>query len=282
MPMNRQQHTICILVLIFFKLSRGHPELLGCQENMTTVKKRAAVSFTGGKDCHLAMERALTSGDYEIVCLVVFASKAHSSRAHPDTWKETQAKALGLPLQVYHVDKVDDCYKKGYAQAIITLHDKYKIDTLITGDIDYVGNATSNFMTDVCKLHVPHVTVWLPLWHAHREDLLREMMVERQFRMIFSCVKTPLDETWIGRTLDQDAVQEIKAMGTVDLSGENGEYHTMVVWSPSYQFPLKLVFDQSAAAGPAAQELTDLPFQNPAQRVWVCNPTAELRVDSLP
>ena len=278
-------------------------------------KKRAAVSFTGGKDCHLAMTRCCLfdkKNDYEIVCLVIFHPPSKKFRAHPIAWQEQQAAALGLPLALYCVEAItidnnntniitEPCYKQGYARAIRELHRDYSVDIIITGDIDYVGSVTTNFMTEVCETFVPHVSIELPLWQTKdRRALLLEMIEQRGFRIIFSCVKEPLDASWIGRRLDRNAIRDLEELD-IDMTGENGEYHTMVLNVPSlYAYPLKLIVMNAQKGEDDPVEKTDTeeerqqqPESSPPpmalelngqlgqkERWWVCHPDVTLKKDT--
>ena len=50
------------------------------------------------------------------------------------------------------------------------------------------------------------------------------------------------DEEWLGRELDIDCLKSLKALSDeyeIDLCGENGEYHTMVVDAPIFKEKLK-------------------------------------------
>jgi len=216
------------------------------------------------------MARCLQTKQYEIVCLAIFHITDKQFKAHPIQWQRAQARALGLPLCMYCVDPVDNCYKKGYARAIRQLKDEHEIDTIITGDIDYVGNSKTNFMSEVCETFVPDVTIHLPLWQEDRTGILQEMISQQQhdFHIIFSCVKEPLNATWIGRRLDQKAVEDLQRLD-IDLTGENGEYHTMVLHAPNlYKTPLKLVDLDSL-------ELKDQLGQK-NERWWVCSYATKL------
>ena len=229
---------------------------------------RAAVSFTGGKDCHLALYRA--SKEYKIVCLVVFHPKDKKFRAHPIEWQRTQAQALGLPLHMYCTDasSTGGCYRKAYAKAIRQLQHEHQIEALITGDIDLIGDAKSNFISDVCAEYVPEIQVVLPLWQQPRRILLEEM--SKTMEIIFSCVKSPFDSSWIGRRLlHPDDLQQFEA---IDLTGENGEYHTMVLYAPTmYKHRLKLVNLEVV-------ELTNQPGQLHDQQWYVCGPNTLLQM----
>lgn len=127
--------------------------------------------------------------------------------------------------------KID--YKAAYADAIRKVYQTYKIDALITGDINFVGNATSNFKQQVCKEHeCSGVKCLIPLWQQTCKALLKEMVLRHDMDIRMCCVKTPhLNESWIGRRIYAAAILELELKGQqgLDLTGENGEYHTMVV-----------------------------------------------------
>mmetsp|Transcript_18081 Transcript_18081/g.43759 ORF Transcript_18081/g.43759 Transcript_18081/m.43759 type:complete len:125 (+) Transcript_18081:51-425(+) len=61
--------------------------------------QRTAISFTGGKDCHLALHKA-RQAKLQVVCLAVFHPPGGppSFRAHRIKLQQAQAKAMNLPL----------------------------------------------------------------------------------------------------------------------------------------------------------------------------------------
>jgi diphthamide synthase (EF-2-diphthine--ammonia ligase) len=61
-------------------------------------KKKAMVSWTGGKDCALSLFITRQSG-FEISGLVTFITEGSNFRAHPLNVIEKQAEALNLPGQ---------------------------------------------------------------------------------------------------------------------------------------------------------------------------------------
>jgi len=63
---------------------------------MSVSSKRAAVLWTGGKDCNLALYEAQQAG-YEIVALVTFMMGNGKFKAHPIDVMRLQAEALGIP-----------------------------------------------------------------------------------------------------------------------------------------------------------------------------------------
>lgn len=102
--------------------------------------------------------------------------------------------------------------------------------------MDLVGTMKQNWIEE-CANEVGLYT-YLPLWQINREFCQSELSKEG-FKIIFTCVKSPwFDETWIGRTLDQEALAEMRDKVTshdLDLGGERGEYHTMCLDGPLYK-----------------------------------------------
>jgi uncharacterized protein (TIGR00290 family) len=78
---------------------------------------------------------------------------------------------------------------------------------------------------------------YAPLWEHDRATLLRELL-EAGFTTLISCVDTRwLDASWAGRILDRETIADLQAIrkrNGLDLCGENGEYHTLVVDGPMF------------------------------------------------
>jgi len=198
---------------------------------MLAVNKRAVVLWTGGKDCNLALYEAQLMG-YEIVCLVTFAMGNARFRAHPIAVMEKQAEALGIP---HAVISVNEPYKESYEEAILKVKNHYQIDTIFTGDIAEI-HGNSNWITERSK--PAGINVLLPLWHLDRQQLLNKI-IALNFKVIFSCVKEPwFTSHWLGKELTQKTVPElnlIHELKGLDICGEQGEYHTLVLDNALYK-----------------------------------------------
>ena len=152
--------------------------------------KKAAVSWTGGKDCNLALLKAWRNPAYRVTCLVVFCPPDARFRAHPLPLMRAQARLLSLPLRTieFSLDAAKD-YKKAYVNGIQNLKEEHGIEVIVTGDMDLVGSMQRNWIEE-CTESVPGVGVYLPLWKADRGTILNEL-VEYGFHVVFTCVKTP-------------------------------------------------------------------------------------------
>lgn len=198
---------------------------------MNVENKRAVVSWTGGKDCNLALLEAKKMG-YEIVSLITFAMGNARFRAHPISVMEMQSKALGIS---HAIVAVNEPYKESYEEAIMQIKNQYQVDTIVTGDIAEIHGNT-NWMTERSK--PAGVNVLLPLWHLDRQQILNKLFASG-FKIIFSCVKEPwFTSDWLGKELTQEVVTEltkIHELKGLDICGEQGEYHTLVLDGPLYK-----------------------------------------------
>jgi len=206
-----------------------------------------AISWTGGKDCNLALLHAYRDLTLDVRYLVVFRLSEKAFQAHPIPLMKAQAQSLGLELLFVDFPDGTTDYMKAYVDGIQRLTNEYDIQVISTGDMDLVGTMERNWMERCCE--AAGIRVHLPLWQMDREEVLNSMLDE-DFQIIFTCVKSPFfDRSWINRRLDRVAINQMRdiierglAQGQIDegikpldLCGERGEYHTMCIDGPLYK-----------------------------------------------
>ena len=196
-------------------------------------KPRAAVSWSGGKDCCLALLRAAETCDI-VAMVTMFGEDGARSRSHGlrPAVIEAQASRLGIPFHT------EECTWPTYTDRFVDLlghalaHD---ITHVIFGDI--MGDTHRAWNQRVCGQH--GLTPVMPLWGEPTRALAKEF-IARGGEARFVTVRPPqLDQSWLGRALDDDALVELEAIG-VDPCGEFGEYHTVVTNCPLFSSPLTL------------------------------------------
>ncbi|MEM3004240.1 MAG: diphthine--ammonia ligase, partial [Candidatus Bathyarchaeia archaeon] len=77
-----------------------------------------------------------------------------------------------------------------------------------------------------------------PLWGMDQMRLLREQVESGLEAMVVAVAALGLDQRWLGRTLDRDAVEELGRLHVrygLNPSGEGGEYETFVVDSELFR-----------------------------------------------
>lgn len=86
--------------------------------------------------------------------------------------------------------------------------------------------------------------VYSPLWRKDQEMLMRDMLDSGLLSMIVVVSAEGLDHRWLGRCIDERSLEELKDTSVrfgFNISGEGGEYETLVVDSPMHQRPLKII-----------------------------------------
>lgn len=192
--------------------------------------------WTGGKDSSLALVEAVRSG-YDVCCLATFAPPGAGFLAHPLSVIEAQAEALRLP---HYVLEVREPFEQGYETALTELGHSTGVDGVVTGDIAEV-DGQPNWIS--ARTRVIGMRAHAPLWELDRAALLRRL-IDAQFSTLVSCADTRwLDESWAGRFLDRKAIADLQAVrkrNGLDLCGENGEYHTLVVDAPMFASSIEI------------------------------------------
>lgn len=196
----------------------------------------AAVLWTGGKDSALALFEAREAG-YAVNRLVTFAPPQPDFLAHPLPVLARQAEALGLPHEVL---TVNEPHGENYRAHLRRLHSEESIATLITGDIAEVAGQP-NWIRACCETTA--LRVFTPLWGRDRLALLKRLLALR-FRVLVSCAKAPwFTPDWVGREIDEALIAtlvSVRARTHLDLCGEEGEYHTLVLDCPLFNRELRL------------------------------------------
>jgi len=150
-----------------------------------------------------------------------------------------QAQALGLP---HYVIAVEEPFERGYENAISSLKEERGIDALVTGDIGEIAGHDPNWMVD--RGARCGVDVHRPLWHQDRLKLLNRLLSLR-FKTLFSCVKRPwFTEEWLGLELSRSLIErlcELSKSTGLDICGEQGEYHTLVLDAPRFSKSIRMV-----------------------------------------
>jgi uncharacterized protein (TIGR00290 family) len=196
-------------------------------------RPRTAVSWSGGKDCCLALLRAADT--HHIVSLVtMFGEDGERSRSHGLTPAVIRAQAERLGVPVYSERCSWATYTDRYVALLAELR-QHDVTHVVFGDI--MGDSHREWNERVCAAH--GLTPVMPLWGEPTARLAREFLARGgEARMV--TVRPPLlDESWLGTRLDEAALDRLQALG-VDPCGELGEYHTVVTNCPAFSSPLAL------------------------------------------
>ena len=214
---------------------------------------RAAILWTGGKDSCLALHRVRGDGTTQVACLATFVpDDGQEFKAHPQHLIVKQAQALKLP---HLFIPVSPPYREGYVEGIKSLIERMGVDTLVTGDIDFVAGF-QNWILECCE--GLRVKVARPLWQNSRESLMNELLARRIEARITWINHPCVPSAWIGRTLDLQLVAELKELARAfgfDICGENGN---ITPWSSIRRFSAGPSFDSTAACSTPGKRISSL------------------------
>lgn len=189
-------------------------------------------SFSTGKDSMLALHRMVKMGHEPVGLMVMYNSNAQRSWFHGtgDGLLEEIAKSLNIPLicgktagDTYN-NAMEEVLKKGAAMGA---------EACVFGDIDIEGHRQWN--EERCSN--AGLKAVMPLWGEPREKLVYEV-IDSGYKCVIKCIsKGMLPESFLGKVLSRETVSEMRAYD-VDLCGENGEYHTVVLDGPMFKTPV--------------------------------------------
>lgn len=187
-----------------------------------------ACSWSGGKDSCFALMQTIKTGYNAKVLLNVLNEAGKISRSHgiPEEILRAQAEAAGIPIHLISSSWQE--YEVKFVQVLQQLKKQHELKYAVFGDIDL--QAHRDWEEKVCEK--AGIQAILPLWKQDRKQLVHEMINSGIETIIVSCNET-MGKEFLGKTLTRSLVAELEEIG-IDACGENGEYHTLVVYCPLF------------------------------------------------
>jgi len=201
---------------------------------------QAFVSWSGGKETMLSCYRVMKERNVRIRSLLNMASedgKHSQSHGVDSVLLRMQAEAIGVPFT--QVKSTWNTYEEEFKKAVSELKAK-GIDTGIFGDIDLQEHR--DWVERVSR--EVGIKPILPLWNGKREELFQEFIRSGFKAVVVATNAEFLAEDWLGRELNEEFAKDLKNLGTVDLCGEKGEYHTFVYDGPIFKRKIDLLFGE--------------------------------------
>ena len=198
------------------------------------MNKNTICSWSGGKDSCFALMKAINAGHHPAVLLNVLNESGEISRSHgiPAKILQAQANSMNIPLHLIASSWKD--YETEFITALSSLKEKYALDYAVFGDIDLQPHR--EWEEKVCSK--AGLSALLPLWQQNRKELVLQMIESGISAMIVSCNEL-LGSDFIGRIIDEKCIVDLEKVG-VDICGENGEFHTLVLDCPLFNNKLNV------------------------------------------
>jgi len=229
--------------------------------------------FSGGKDSSWALYQALEEG-LNVTRLVTVHPSEDSYMYHvPETGLASlAAESIGIKLvDVDPGDLAADDATDSAAQGDAELEPLEDALTDLADDIDLAGVTAgaieSEFQTNRIQEMCDRlgIDLFAPLWQRDPEELAAEMLDAGFEITILQVAAYGLDESWLGRTLDADAIDDLRELNEeygVHLLGEGGEFETFVTNGPHMDRRIELEYDTEWNGDSGRIRITDARLGN--------------------
>jgi len=209
--------------------------------------------FSGGKDSSWALYRALERG-YDVERLVTVHPEGDSYMYHVPATRLASLAAESIGIELVEVepddfgaDDVPDSGEQGDAElepleaALREVDDDIGVTGVTAGAVE------SEYQTSRIEAMADRLeaNLFAPLWQENPRDLA-DAMLDAGFEIrIIRVAAYGLDESWLGRRLDADALDELETLNDeygVHILGEGGEFETLVTDGPHMDRRIELEY----------------------------------------
>ncbi len=212
--------------------------------------------FSGGKDSSWALYRALER-DLPVERLVTVHPPGDSYMYHVPATElaSLAAESIGIPLEnvrpsSFDAENVTDAGEQGDMEIEPLEAALAELDETLESGLAglTVGAVESEFQNSRVGAMAERldIDVFAPLWQQDPREL-GEAMLDAGFEItVIRVAAGGLDESWLGRTLDRDALDELEELGDrygVHLLGEGGEFETLLTDGPHMARPIRLDYE---------------------------------------
>ncbi|CAH1529769.1 ATP-binding region family protein [Vibrio owensii] len=201
-----------------------------------TEPKRVVISWSSGKDSTLALERLNENPRYQVVGLyTTYVDEEVPFQATPLEVVQMQADLLGLPLITIELPEVfpsNDIYQSTIVNALQS--SGLNVEAVAFGDM------FCNGIADYRRSYIEPAG-WecvFPLLGEESKALAFEIVERGIQTMLITTDGEVLPPEWCGRWYDKTLIESLPSH--IDPCGEDGEFHTLVTSTPSFQGHIEL------------------------------------------
>lgn len=202
-----------------------------------------AVLFSGGKDSTMALYSALEHGEDVKYLLSMKSTNNESYMFHVPNIHMTDllAKSLEIPIITVETQGIKEEELKDLRAAFEKLKD-LGVEAVYTGALysTYQKSRIEKLGDEI------GLKIISPYWHVDELEYMRTI-VSLGFEVIISGVFAyGLDESWLGRRIDDKAIDELVKINEkigINLAFEGGEAETLVIDGPIFKKRINILKD---------------------------------------
>ena len=201
---------------------------------------KLAALYSGGKDSTYAIYLAKKAGHAVDILLTIYPYSDESHLLHYPNIKFTslQSESMKIPQLTEQLTSTEsNSESDALDRLIIHAKENYSIDGIVHGGI--LSEYQKDSFSSSCKKN--NLEIISPLWNMDPESYMKELLSEN-FEYIISTVSSDgLNDSWLGRTIREDDLIELKKLQQkfdFNLNFEGGEAETFVTNCPLFEKPL--------------------------------------------
>ncbi len=197
-------------------------------------------SWSGGKDCSLALELTAEAGARPAALLAVLDETGERSHSHGLTLSSLRAQADAMHLQLVvrraSWEKYEDAFVDGLKEMrSMGIADEVSGDMAVDAHPEWIAHREWVERASARAGVTPH----FPLWDMGGARVLDAQLAHGIQAVIIMTRNAALDRSFLGRRLDKECIADLRTAGC-DPTGEGGELHTVVTMAPSFSYPLSM------------------------------------------
>ena len=187
------------------------------------------MSYSCGKDSTLALHKMIEQGHEPVGLIVMVNETAERSYFHGADYNmlNQYSEALDIPMILCRAK--EETYHTAFEEGLLKAK-SIGAEAACFGDMDIEQNR--RWEEERCD--VAGLIPYFPLWQRGREKNMQELMELDYKCLIKSINMTVLPKSILGKYIDEDSISVMKC-ANIDICGENGEYHTLVVDGPIFK-----------------------------------------------
>jgi uncharacterized protein (TIGR00290 family) len=203
-----------------------------------SVRPKAWLAWSSGKDSAWALRTIRQSGEFEVVALLTTVNRDHqrvAMHAVRESLLDIQAAATGLPLVKVMIPSLcrNEIYEQAMGEAMLRAR-RQDVLHVVFGDL---------FLEDIRayrekQLASCGMTPVFPLWWRDTRRLAEEMLAGGLSAYLTCIDPRKLDRSFAGRRFDAELLAALPS--NVDPCGENGEFHTFACAGPMFRSAIRV------------------------------------------
>ena len=211
----------------------AHPVPVGATSNLVPLDRAPqgpwALATAGGKDATLALHRVRSTGREVRWALNIFEGNSGLVRFHgtPEAVLRSQTEALGLEPVFGYTHPL--AFEEVLTGLLVDLRERGACG-VIFGNL-HLTEIRDWYGARVAAAGLAHLE---PLWGTPTEQVVGTLIAHGFRSRVISVNLERGDPKWLGRELDHELLARFQEAG-IDVCGEQGEYHTLVVDGPPFR-----------------------------------------------